>query len=287
MFDVIVFGKGPAGIQAALYVKRANLNVLIIAKDGGALAKTEKIANYYGVGTISGPTLLEAGVTQAKELGIEIIDGQVTGISMDPDENFIVDTDHARYHAKAVVIATGSPRTTVKIPGVKELEGRGVSYCAVCDAFFYRNKHVGVIGHGAYALHEAQELLPMVGKLTLFTHGLPPEVDFPPEIIVNTQKIEQITGTDGVEGVRLADGSTISVDGLFIALGSASSSDLALKIGAMVDGSKIVTDEKRHTNVPGLFAAGDCTIGTMQIAKAVSDGMMAGMEAIIYVRAKK
>lgn len=287
MYDVIVFGKGPAGIQAALYIKRATLNVLIIAKDGGALLKSDKIANYYGVGTISGPELLELGISQAKELGIEIIDSEVTGISQETEDVFVVDTAQSHYKSKAVIIATGSPRTTAKIPGVSQLEGKGVSYCAVCDAFFYRKKHVGVIGHGVYALHEAQELLPLVGELTLFTNGLKPEVDFPASIKVVTQKVSQILGTEALEGVKLEDGTILSLDGLFIALGSASSSDLAQKVGALTEGTKIVTDEKQHTNVPGLFAAGDCTKGTMQIAKAVSDGMTAGLEAIIYVRAKK
>lgn len=287
MHDVIVLGKGPAGIQAALYIKRANLDVLIIAKDGGALLKTDKIANYYGVKTISGSDLVDLGVQQAKELGIEIIDAEVTGISQETGDIFRIDTVTSHFKSKSVIIATGSPRTTVKISGLTQLEGKGVSYCAVCDAFFYRNKSVGVIGHGAYALHEAQELLPLVGKLTLFTNGLAPDVAFPSSIDVVTQKIVQIIGTDNLEGVKLEDSTIHSLDGLFIALGSASSSDLAQKVGALTEKSKIVTDEKQHTNVPGLFAAGDCTKGTMQIAKAVNDGMNAGMEAIKYVREKK
>jgi thioredoxin reductase (NADPH) len=129
--------------------------------------------------------------------------------------------------------------------------------------------------------------MPLVGKLMLFTNGLATEVDFPASIEVISQKIEQILGTDDLDGVRLADGTIITLDGLFIALGSASSSDLAQKVGALTEKTKIVTDEKQHTNVPGLFAAGDCTKGTMQIAKAVNDGMNAGMEAIKYVRELK
>jgi thioredoxin reductase (NADPH) len=287
MYDVIVLGKGPAGIQAALYVKRANLSVLIIAKDKGALLKSDKIANYYGVGTLSGEQLVDAGVDQAKDLGIEIVDGEVTGVSQETDASFNVDTIQSKYQGKSVIIATGSPRTTLKIPGISKLEGKGVSYCAVCDAFFYRNKHVGLIGNGAYALHEAQELLPLVGELTLFTNGLTREVDFPANIKVITHKIDQVVGEDTLESILLSDGKTIALEGLFIALGSASSTDLALKLGALTEGNKILVDEKQHTNVPGLFAAGDCTPGTMQIAKAVGDGMTAGLEAIIYIRSKK
>lgn len=287
MFDVIILGKGPAGIQASLYVKRAGLNVLVLAKDGGALMKTESIANYYGTGTLSGPELLNAGIQQATDLGIEIRDAEVTSISMEFDGSFLVDTMTDSLRCHAVIIATGSPRTTVKIPNLKELEGKGVSYCAVCDAFFYRKKTVAVIGQGAYALHEAQELLPLVQKVILLTHGLPVEVDFPDNVEINTAKIERILGTDHVEGVLLADRSEIKLDGVFVALGSASSFDLALKIGAQVEGNKILTDDNRQTNVPGLFAAGDCTTGTMQIAKAVGDGMVAGLSVVSYIRTKK
>ena len=286
MFDVIILGKGPAGIQASLYVKRAGLNVLVLAKDGGALMKTESIANYYGTGTLSGPELLNAGIQQATDLGIEIRDAEVTSISMEFDGSFLVDTMTDSLRCHTVIIATGSPRTTVKIPNLKELEGKGVSYCAVCDAFFYRKKTVAVIGQGAYALHEAQELLPLVQQVILLTHGLPVEVDFPDNVEIHTAKIDRILGTDHVEGVLLADRSEIKLDGVFVALGSASSFDLALKIGAQVEGNKILTDDNRQTNVPGLFAAGDCTTGTMQIAKAVGDGMVAGLSAVSYIRTR-
>ena len=121
MYDVIVLGKGPAGIQAALYIKRANLNVLVIGKDGGALAKTDKIGNYYGFTQISGPELLEQGYKHAKALDIELIEEEVTGLSFGLE--YTVTTTQNTYQSKAVIIATGSPRATVKIPNLKELEG--------------------------------------------------------------------------------------------------------------------------------------------------------------------
>ena len=167
MYDVIVLGKGPAGIQAALYIKRASLNVLVIGKDGGALAKTDKIGNYYGFTQISGPELLEQGYKHAESLGIELIEEEVTGLSFGLE--YTVTTTQNTYQSKAVTIATGPPRATVKIPNLKELEGRGVSYCAICDAFFYRNKDVAVLGSGNYAIHEAEILKPVVKSVTLLT----------------------------------------------------------------------------------------------------------------------
>ncbi len=282
MYDVIVLGKGPAGIQAALYIKRASLNVLVIGKDGGALAKTDKIGNYYGFTQISGPELLEQGYKHAKALDIELIEEEVTGLSFGLE--YTVTTTQNTYLSKAVIIATGSPRATVKIPNLKELEGKGVSYCAICDAFFYRKKIVGVLGHGDYAAQEAHELVNVADEVIVFTNGLEPTGQFDPRVKIIKNRIKNLVGTDRLQAVTLDNDSTIEINGLFIALGSASATDLALKIGALVENNKIIVDEKKQTNVPGLFAAGDCTPGMMQIAKAVGDGCVAGLECIAYIR---
>jgi thioredoxin reductase (NADPH) len=282
MYDVIVLGKGPAGIQAAVYIKRSNLNVLVIGKDGGALSKTDKIGNYFGFTQISGPELLEEGFKHAKALNIDLIDEEVTGLSF--GLNFEVTTTLNSYHAKAVILATGSPRATVRIPNLKELEGRGVSYCAICDAFFYRKKIVGVLGHGDYAAQEAHELVNVADQVIVFTNGLEPVGHFDPRVKFVKNKIKNLVGTDRLQAVTLDDESTVDVSGLFIALGSASATDLALKIGALVENNKIIVDDKKQTNVPGLFAAGDCTPGIMQIAKAVGDGCVAGLESIAFIR---
>ena len=282
MYDVIVLGKGPAGIQAALYIKRASLNVLVIGKDGGALAKTDKIGNYYGFIQISGPELLEQGYKHAKALDIELIEEEVTGLSFGLE--YTVTTTQNTYLSKAVIIATGSPRATVKIPNLKELEGKGVSYCAICDAFFYRKKIVGVLGHGDYAAQEAHELVNVADEVIVFTNGLEPTGQFDSRVKFIKNRIKNLVGTDRLQAVTLDNDSTIEINGLFIALGSASATDLALKIGALVENNKIIVDEKKQTNVPGLFAAGDCTPGMMQIAKAVGDGCVAGLECIAYIR---
>lgn len=283
MFDVIVCGKGPAGIQAAIYIKRSNLSVLVIGKDGGALSKTDKIANYYGFGLITGPQLLGAGLKQASDLEIDVKTEEITGLSYGM-EGYTITTTEGQYDAKSVILATGSPRASLPIPGLKEFEGKGVSYCAICDAFFYRKKVVGVLGHGDYAAQEAHELVNVAEKVIVFTNGLEPEGHFDSRVEFVTSKVSSIKGEQSVQSINLEDGTQREIAGLFVALGSASAVDLALKLGALVEKNKIVVDEKKATNVPGLFAAGDCTPGLMQISKAVGDGCVAGLEAIAYVR---
>lgn len=145
IYDAIIIGKGPAGISASIYLKRANRNILVIGKDGGALEKTKAIDNYYGFSnTITGKELLQEGLEQAKRLGILIQTDEV--LSVEKEQYFKVETRNNMYQAKAIILATGTNRNRPNIKGIKELEGKGVSYCAICDAFFYRNKEVGVLG---------------------------------------------------------------------------------------------------------------------------------------------
>ena len=162
--------------------------------------------------------------------------------------------------------------------------GHGVSYCATCDAFFYRGKDVAVLGSGEYALHEAQALLPVAKSVTLLANGQPLTAEFPAEVAVRPEKVEAILGEQRVSGVQLAGGETVALDGVFVALGVAGSTALARKLGAEVDGNRIVTDEHMMTTLPGLYAAGDCTGGLLQVAKAVYEGALAGSEAAKALR---
>ena len=171
-----------------------------------------------------------------------------------------------------------------KIKGLKEYEGHGISYCAVCDAFFYRGKDVAVLGNGNYALHEALELLPTSSSVTILTNGKEPDFQVPENIKVNTNIIDLIGGNDVVEEVHFQNGEMIQVSGLFVAIGVAGSTDLAKKIGAETQNNKIIVDENMSTNIPGLYAAGDCTGGLLQISKAVYEGAKAGTEIIKYLR---
>ena len=284
MFDTIIIGNGPAGVSASLYTARAGLKTLIIGTDNGALQKAEKIENFYGLEkTISGEELAFRGMEQAKKLGVEIILDQVVG--MNYNGNHIIVTKNNEYNCKTVIIATGVGRKTVPIEGLNKLEGHGVSYCAVCDAFFYRGRDVAVLGAGEYAIHEALQLLPIVRSVTLLTNGEKMTLQVPEGITTLPHKITNIIGENVVEGIHFDNGNSITLSGVFVAIGIATSSDIARKVGIAVENNHILVNKDMMTNISGVFAAGDCTGGMYQIAKAVYDGAVAGSACVKLVRA--
>ena len=309
MEKIVIIGAGPAGISAALYAARANMDPLVINNGIGALEKAEKIENYYGMEhPVSGKELFEIGIAQAKALGVRILDAQVLGIG--GFDTFQVKTTAGDFDTISVILATGSKRKAPSIPGIKELEGRGVSYCAVCDAFFYRGKNVAVLGNSDFALHEAEELAPMAGSVTIYTDGREPEFSKEAPFAVNTMKIQCVEGAEKVTGLRLISDKNETeicaqecsrsgdnalqqqnvspVDGVFVALGTAGSAEMARQMGAsLTEKGNIKVNDKMESSVPGLFAAGDCTGGLLQVAKAVHDGAQAGISANQYVRSKE
>ena len=283
MPKIIIIGSGPAGVSAALYAVRAGADTTVLTKGSGALDRAEKIENYYGFAQpVSGPELERRSIENAKRLGVKFVAAEAVGLTY--TDKLTVETLDGDYPADAVILAMGASRAVPRIPGFAGLEGHGVSWCAACDAFFYRGKDVAVLGSGEYALHEVQELLPVVKSVTLLTDGAPLTAAFPPEVKVLPQKVEAILGETVVTGVQLSGGETLAVSGVFAALGVAGSTALARKLGAEVDGSRIVVDEKMQTTVPGLYAAGDCTGGLLQVAKAVYEGAQAATEAVKALR---
>lgn len=287
MQDVLIIGGGPAGVSAAIYAVRSGLSVTVIAQDDSALTKTDIIENYYGFPQpVSGKNLLANGEKQARRLGVEWIDDEVIALGYAAGKLSVTCTKHT-FDAKTIILATGADRTTPNIEGLRQLEGQGVSYCAVCDAFFYRNKPVAVLGTKEYALHEAAHLLPIASSVTLLTNGEPVVGTLPEGLSMDTRKIRAIVGEDTVQQVAFEQGDPLTISGVFVAIGVASSNALARKLGAITKSSRIVVDDTMSTNVPGLFAAGDCTGGLKQIVKAVHEGAVAGMSAAQYIRAKK
>ena len=192
MFDMLILGYGPAGISAALYGLRAGLSVQLVGKDGGALAKAHMIQNYYGLEKpLSGEQLLEVGHKQAIALGANIADDEITDLMFD-GQGFSAKGLVGEYHGKVCIMATGAARNKRPVAGMAELEGHGVSYCAVCDAFFYRQKNVAVLGNGEYALHEVQELLSVVKSVTLLTNGAALATSFPPNVRIENRHLQSL-----------------------------------------------------------------------------------------------
>lgn len=284
MQDVIIIGGGPAGGSAAIYARRAGLTVMVIAHDSSALGKTDRIENYYGFEQpISGEELLNAGRRQAERLGVVWQYDEVMAINAEKD-SVTVTGIHKSYTAKALILANGAPRAVPQIEGLRQHEGQGVSYCAVCDAFFYRGKDVAVLGSGRYALHEAADLLPVAKSVTLLTNGMPAPIDLPANLLADERKLRAIIGEDVVTGVAFENGDSLAVSGVFVAMGVAGSDALAKKLGVMTSGGHIIVDENMATNIPNVFAAGDCVGGLKQIVKAVHDGAVAGMSAAAFLR---
>lgn len=285
MVDVVIIGAGPAGISAALYAKRANKNVLVIYNGESYLEKAEKIDNYYGFENgITGKELYDAGIRQAKNLGVEVKEEEVLNLELTLD-GFAVKTVDNVYEAKTCIIATGNKKLRPNIEGIVEFEGKGVSYCAICDGFFYRKKNVVVIGNGKFAVSEARDLENIVADVKILTDGKPMMTDSTFEIV--DKKISRIVGDEKVRTVEFTDGTKLDVDGVFVALGEAGGTDFAKKLGVILDKDSIKVDENMATNVNGLYSCGNSNGGLLQVCKAVHEGAVAGLSAVKYLNERK
>lgn len=283
MYDVIIIGAGPAGISASLYLIRAKKNILVISKDNSSLKKAEKIDNYYGLESLTGQELFDRGIKQAKELGVNIVKEEVISIDFEDISKFKVITENKEYMSKNVIIATGTSRKTPNIKGIKEYEGKGVSYCAICDAFFYKNKDVAVIGSGNYAIHEAKTLKDVANSVSILTNGeqvVQNRDESLQNFDINEKRIKEVRGFNKVEEIDFDDDTSKKVSGVFIAMGTASADDLAKKLGVVLKNNSIQVDENMQTNIKGIYACGDCTGGLLQINKAVYEGAKAALHII-------
>ncbi|MCR5146426.1 MAG: FAD-dependent oxidoreductase [Clostridia bacterium] len=284
MYDVVILGGGPAGVSASLYCKRGNMDVLMIYNEDSGLNWAHKIDNYYGFEKgISGKDLFETGIKQAQNIGVDTVKEEVIKIENQKD-GFIVKTDKNFYVCKAIILAMGAKKNTLNIQGIEDFEGKGISYCAICDGFFYKNKDVAVIGSGNYAISETNDLINIANKITILTNGEKAPDFRADNVDVVTKNIKEISGDSRVEEVCFDDGSTIKAQGVFIAQGTAGASEFAKKLGIITKNDKIVVNENMQTNIPGVFACGDCTGGLLQVSKAVYEGTVAGLSAIEYLK---
>jgi len=288
MYDVIIIGKGPAGLSAALYTVRFNLRTLIIGRNDSNLLKADKIDNYFGFAqTVSGKQLLANGEEQVRRLGAELIEDEV--ISIEKDDFFKVTTAKGQYSSKALLLASGQPNKVIRIENLVKFEGKGVSYCTTCDGFFFNNLKVGVLGNKDYAIHEAQELLTFTKNITIYTNGKPLEISSKydenvKQFRVDTRQILKLDGSEFLQRIYFSDGTSEEIDGLFVAYESASSIDFARKLGVLAQGNTVVVDAKQQTNLEGLFAAGDCASSFKQISIAVGQGALAGKAIADYIK---
>ena len=279
MYDVIVIGQGPAGISCAIYLKRYNINPLVIAKDLGTLEIDTTIENYYGIQSIKGRDLINNGIKQAKDLGIDIIKEEVLDISSYPSLEVI--TKNNKYETKSIFLALGKSKEKVYIKGLKEFEGKGVSYCATCDGFFYRNKKIGIIGSGDYMLLELEVLKNLSKDIYVFSDK---KIDIEGVNVIN-EEILEVYGEEVLKGLKTTE-NDYKLDALFVALGSQTGLTFAKHLGLFLDDKNNIVVNNYMTNIDGIFAGGDVIGGLPQIVKAVSDGAHAALEIKKYLKDK-
>ncbi|MEE6451278.1 thioredoxin-disulfide reductase [Gottfriedia acidiceleris] len=304
IYDVIIIGAGPAGMTAAVYTSRANLSTLMMERGipGGQMANTEEIENYPGFDSILGPDLSNKMFDHAKKFGAEYAYGDIKEI-IDGKEYKTIIAGKKEYKARAIIISTGAEYKKIGVPGEQELGGRGVSYCAVCDGAFFKDKELVVIGGGDSAVEEGVYLTRYASKVTIVhrrdqlrAQKILQDRAFANEKIsfIWNSTIKEINGTDGkVSSVTLVDTqngeeSEFKTDGVFIYIGMLPLTKPFLSLGITNENGYIETNDVMETRVPGIFAAGDVREKTLrQVVTATGDGSIAAQAVQHYIEELK
>jgi len=299
-YEVIIIGGGPAGLTAGLYAARARLNSLLIEKGvfGGQITDAERVDNYPGFPEgISGSELSELMHQQATKYGLKTLIAEVTGLEPQEKQK-VVRTTEGNFVAKAVIIAGGSNRQKLGIPGEKKFTGKGVSYCATCDAFFFQDKLVAVVGGGNAAITEALHLVKFASKVTVIhrrdhlraTPILQEKAFSEPKIeFLWDTVIEAIEGGDFVERIRLhqvktGEKSALKVAGIFVSVGLKPDTDYLKGVLPLSEAGYIITNDRLETEIPGIFAAGDIRYNSpRQVITAAGDGATAAIYAEKFI----
>lgn len=298
MLDTIIIGSGPAGLSASIYIKRANLNVLVIEKDyegTGQVAESGKVDNYLGIPGISGYELGEKFREHALKAGVNFLEANVINIKKQKDNILRVELENGEYvEVKTIIYAAGATHRRLNVLGEEKYLGRGVSYCAICDGAFYKNKVVAVIGGGDVALDDAVYLSEIAKKVYLIhrrkefrgaesTLNLLKEKENV-EILINSE-VDSILGDDKVTGILLKNKREIILDGIFSAIGMIPKTEILKELIDLDEYGYVKADETGKTNLKGFFVAGDVRKKELrQIVTAVSDGANAATSAINYIR---
>ncbi|MCX8171441.1 MAG: FAD-dependent oxidoreductase [Candidatus Bathyarchaeota archaeon] len=297
--DVIIVGGGPAGLAAAIYASRMGLKTLVLEEDmpGGRSLEAPLIENFPGFPDgISGAELIERMLEQAERFGAEIrFPEEVLNMDLSGLVKSVV-TRHGKYYAYSIIIATGTQRKKLTVPGEIEFLGRGVSYCALCDAPFFKDRVVAVIGLNNEALEDALYISGFASKVIVISHGEKPVVEEDllrqasekKNIEFIDARVKSINGDVHVNSISVmgqAGIMEIPVNGVFIVLGRVPVTSIVEKAGVVVDERGCIkVDRSQSTNIEGVFAAGDCTCGGMQVATAVGEGAMAAIQAYRYIK---
>ncbi|GED72665.1 thioredoxin reductase [Brevibacillus reuszeri] len=301
IYDVIIAGAGPAGMTAAVYTSRANMSTLMLERGipGGQMANTEEIENYPGFSSILGPDLSTKMFEHAQQFGAEYAYGEIKEIRDEEPYKRVVAGDK-EYLAKSVIVATGAEHRLLGAPGEKELSGRGVSYCAVCDGAFFRNKELVVVGGGDSAVEEAVFLTRFASKVTIVhrrdqfrAQKILQKRAFENEKIevIWDSAVKEIRGEGKVQSVLLENTKTgeqseLATDGVFIYVGMDPLTESVRPLGITNDAGYVLTDEKMYTKVKGVFAAGDVREKMLrQVVTATGDGSIAAQSAQHFVEA--
>lgn len=300
IYDVIVVGSGPAGLSAALYASRSDLDTVILDQgiQGGQLNNTESIENFTGFGAIKGIELAQKMKESSLAFGAEIQYGPVKNITVEGNLKH-VHTSKKVYQARAVVVATGSEHRELGSPGEKEFTGRGVSYCAVCDGAFFRNRDLVVVGGGDSAVEEGTYLTQFANKVTIIhrrdalraTEILQQrafendKVEFIFDSVVEEINGDQMVDKVEIRNVKTGETSTIDTAGVFVYVGLVPNTHMVSELNITNDSGWIITDENMETSVSGIFAAGDVRKTPLrQVATAVGDGSIAGQKVYDYIQ---
>ena len=305
MTDIAVIGGGPAGLTAALYAASAAKTVTVFEREriGGQVTRAPQVENYPGTGTVSGLQLSDRMAAQAEAAGAEISLTDVQKIVKESSGIFRLDTDDGEYYAKAVIYACGARPRTLGLPGEAELIGHGISYCALCDGSFFREQAVAVVGGGNSAFDDALLLSERCRHVTLIHRRSSFRAE---QILVERVKqcnnislltdmtVSELIQENGqLTGLKLKSkigkGETLSVSGLFVALGRLPDTQVLVGLAPLDENGYVFTDGKMAVpEAPGLFAAGDCRIKSVrQLTTAVSDGTVAAVSACTYLEQQK
>ena len=284
MFDIAIIGSGPAALSAAVNARQRNKSVCIFGRslDSSLLFAAEKVDNYLGMPDISGEEMLNQFYAHAVKRGVEFKESRISQI-MSMGDYFVINADNEFYEAKTLILAIGLNKSR-GIAGEMDYLGKGVSYCATCDGMLYRNKKVVVVGENEEGEAEANflaDICESVSYLPLYQ----PVTNLKENVTLLQGSPKAVLG----EGIRVTgievNGEAISCDGIFFAKNSTPPESLLF--GLKTEGKNIVVDRSMATNLPGVYAAGDCTGAPYQIAKAVGEGLVAALSAAAYIDAKK